>query len=167
MDGEPLNHIHGSPLRVLMPGIYGMKTPKWLTRIELVDKSHLGYWVDGMVEHGRAATAIRDRRSARQGADFRTEFRDFRVGCHEQCWRRESGNLDGRRRHVESVPNFQQSEAVAGVGVLALRVANPPRGKHEIQVRATDANGKLQTASHSGEWPDGATGYHTVAVEVV
>jgi len=34
-------------------------------------------------------------------------------------------------------------------------------------VRAIDSNGKLQTASHSSEWPDGATGYHTVAVEVV
>jgi len=33
-------------------------------------------------------------------------------------------------------------------------------------VRATDANGKLQTSSHSGEWPDGATGYHTVTVNV-
>jgi hypothetical protein len=44
---------------------------------------------------------------------------------------------------------------------------NPPRGKHEIQVRATDANGKLQTSSRSGEWPDGATGLHTVSVEVL
>jgi hypothetical protein len=44
--------------------------------------------------------------------------------------------------------------------------ANPQSGKHEIQVRATDANGKLQTSSRSGEWPDGATGYHTVTVNV-
>ena len=44
---------------------------------------------------------------------------------------------------------------------------NPPRGKHEIQVRATDANGKLQTSSRSGEWPDGATGLHVVSVEVL
>ena len=43
MDGEPLARIHGFPLRVLMPNC-SMKTPKWLTRIELVDKSHLGYW---------------------------------------------------------------------------------------------------------------------------
>ncbi len=51
----------GFPLRVLMPGIYGMKTPKWLTRIELVDKSHLGLLgMDGMVGLGRAAVAIGD-----------------------------------------------------------------------------------------------------------
>jgi len=33
-------------------------------------------------------------------------------------------------------------------------------------VRATDAKGKLQTSSRSGEWPDGATGLHAVSVEV-
>ena len=30
----------------------------------------------------------------------------------------------------------------------------------------TDANGKVQTSSRSGEWPDGATEYHTVTVNV-
>jgi hypothetical protein len=43
---------------------------------------------------------------------------------------------------------------------------NPPKGTHTITVRATDGNGKLQTSSSSGEWPDGATGYHEVTVEV-
>jgi hypothetical protein len=43
---------------------------------------------------------------------------------------------------------------------------NPAKGKHSLQVRATDAQGKLQTSAHSNEWPDGATGYHTVAVNV-
>ena len=32
------------PLRVFFPGKYGMKKPKWLTRIEFVDKEYLGYW---------------------------------------------------------------------------------------------------------------------------
>jgi hypothetical protein len=43
---------------------------------------------------------------------------------------------------------------------------NPPRGKQTIEVRATDGDGKLQSSSVSGEWPDGASGYHYVAVEV-
>ena len=62
MDGESRwTRIHGFPLRVLMRGIYGMKMPKWLTRIEFVDKEHLGYWgVDGLVEYGRAAIAVGD-----------------------------------------------------------------------------------------------------------
>jgi len=44
MNGEPLNREHGFPLRVLLPGKFGMKQPKWLTRIEFVDREYLGYW---------------------------------------------------------------------------------------------------------------------------
>ncbi len=44
MNGEPLPRRHGFPLRIFMPGKYGMKMPKWLTRIEFVDKEYLGYW---------------------------------------------------------------------------------------------------------------------------
>jgi hypothetical protein len=43
---------------------------------------------------------------------------------------------------------------------------NPPRGKQTVEVRATDGNGTLQSSSVSGEWPDGASGYHYVEVEV-
>ncbi len=44
MDGQPLPHEHGFPLRILMPGLYGQKMPKWLTGIELVAERYLGYW---------------------------------------------------------------------------------------------------------------------------
>ena len=44
MNGEPLPSKHGFPLRLINPGHYGQKMPKWITRIELIDKVHLGYW---------------------------------------------------------------------------------------------------------------------------
>src|SRR4029077_16942542 len=44
MNGEPLQRRHGFPLRVILPGKYGMKMPKWLTRIEFVDHEYLGFW---------------------------------------------------------------------------------------------------------------------------
>ena len=44
MNGEPLPVAHGAPLRMLTPGRYGMKNPKWLLEIEwLVDKPE-GFW---------------------------------------------------------------------------------------------------------------------------
>jgi DMSO/TMAO reductase YedYZ molybdopterin-dependent catalytic subunit len=36
MNGEPLPPQHGYPLRLLMPGWYGMASVKWLDRIEAV-----------------------------------------------------------------------------------------------------------------------------------
>lgn len=44
--GEPLTHEHGAPLRLLVPGHYGMKSVKWLTRIEGVTEPFAGYFVE-------------------------------------------------------------------------------------------------------------------------
>src|SRR4029453_7295335 len=39
-------------------------------------------------------------------------------------------------------------------------------GTHELRVRATDATGQTQTEQEAPPAPDGATGWHTVQVEV-
>lgn len=44
MNGEPLPIEHGKPLRCLWPGRYGMKQPKWLTKITAITDKYLGYW---------------------------------------------------------------------------------------------------------------------------
>jgi DMSO/TMAO reductase YedYZ molybdopterin-dependent catalytic subunit len=44
-DGLPLPLSHGFPLRIYIPDRYGMKQPKWITRIELVENEDEGYWV--------------------------------------------------------------------------------------------------------------------------
>jgi DMSO/TMAO reductase YedYZ molybdopterin-dependent catalytic subunit len=46
MNGEPLSPKHGYPLRILIPGLYGQKMPKWITRIRFTDEIVLGYWED-------------------------------------------------------------------------------------------------------------------------
>ncbi len=44
MNGSPLLDKHGYPVRIMMPGLYGQKMPKWLTRIEFINEQYLGYW---------------------------------------------------------------------------------------------------------------------------
>ncbi len=44
MNGAMLPQEHGFPARMLVPGIYGMKHCKWLTRIEVVNYDFQGYW---------------------------------------------------------------------------------------------------------------------------
>ncbi|MBM4344077.1 MAG: molybdopterin-dependent oxidoreductase [Deltaproteobacteria bacterium] len=44
MNGEPLPTDHGFPARMLVPGRYGMKNPKWLATLDFVDEPYLGYW---------------------------------------------------------------------------------------------------------------------------
>ncbi|HZQ08386.1 MAG TPA: molybdopterin-dependent oxidoreductase [Anaerolineae bacterium] len=44
MNGEPLPIEHGYPLRVIFPGRYGMKQPKWLKTMTAIDDHFLGFW---------------------------------------------------------------------------------------------------------------------------
>jgi len=44
MNGAPLTASHGFPLRLIVPGIYGMKNVKWITSIELADNDYRGFW---------------------------------------------------------------------------------------------------------------------------
>ena len=44
MNGAPLTSSHGFPLRLIVPGIYGMKNVKWITSIELADSDYRGFW---------------------------------------------------------------------------------------------------------------------------
>jgi DMSO/TMAO reductase YedYZ molybdopterin-dependent catalytic subunit len=42
MNGAPLPAEHGFPLRLILPGWYGMANVKWLTRIEIIDRRYEG-----------------------------------------------------------------------------------------------------------------------------
>lgn len=44
MNGEPLWSKHGWPVRLVLPGKYGYKQVKWITRIELTTRGHKGFW---------------------------------------------------------------------------------------------------------------------------
>jgi DMSO/TMAO reductase YedYZ molybdopterin-dependent catalytic subunit len=53
MDGGPLSRPHGGPARVVMPQMYGYKSVKWVTRIEVRTDVLPGYWE----QHGYDADA--------------------------------------------------------------------------------------------------------------
>ncbi len=44
MNGEPLPQEHGYPARLIIPGLYGYKMPKWIQRIEFTDTPTPGFW---------------------------------------------------------------------------------------------------------------------------
>jgi DMSO/TMAO reductase YedYZ molybdopterin-dependent catalytic subunit len=44
MNGELLTHNHGAPVRLFVPGWYGVASVKWLERIEVVNQPFHGYY---------------------------------------------------------------------------------------------------------------------------
>jgi DMSO/TMAO reductase YedYZ molybdopterin-dependent catalytic subunit len=55
-DGAPLTGAQGFPARLIVPGLYGYKMPRWVTRIEFTE-SRAGFWESrGWNEDGVAPT---------------------------------------------------------------------------------------------------------------
>lgn len=45
MNDKPLDDVHGAPLRLVVPGWFGIAWVKWLTRIDLLDRRFMGKWM--------------------------------------------------------------------------------------------------------------------------
>jgi len=43
-EGKPLERQHGGPVRLILPKLYFWKSPKWVTRIELLSADRPGFW---------------------------------------------------------------------------------------------------------------------------
>lgn len=44
IDGELITQRNGGPVRLIVPRMFGYKSVKWLSRIELINHEHVGYW---------------------------------------------------------------------------------------------------------------------------
>lgn len=43
-DGQPLEPVHGGPVRMLVPKLYFWKSAKWIKAIEFLDRDRKGFW---------------------------------------------------------------------------------------------------------------------------
>jgi DMSO/TMAO reductase YedYZ molybdopterin-dependent catalytic subunit len=167
MNGEPLTRQHGFPLRVLMPGRYGMKMPKWLTRIEFVNKEYLGFWEwQGWSNTGNRQTAgiIDDPHNLARITGGTFVVTGYAIGDISGVSKIEfSTDSGGHWEEVEIFSNPHPSQVWAFWKYVW---KNPAKGKYTLKARAYDGHGKQQSSTDRGEWPDGATGYHTIEVTV-
>ncbi len=164
MNGEPLPVEHGYPARLIVPGLYGyVSATKWLSEIELTRFDRFeGYWVPrGWSAEGPIKTQSRidtPRGGTRSGqvaiagvawaGDRRVERVEVRVD--EGPWE-------------EAELGIELSDTTWRQWHLAWD-ASP--GRHQLQVRATDGEGGTQPEERTPVAPNGATGWHTVTVNV-
>ena len=165
MNGARLTEKHGYPLRLLVPGKYGMRNPKWITEIILASEDKPGYWVErdwssetemhtssridipspgdvlspSMVRvHGVAFSGKRGITRVEVSTDGGSNWADARLKSPLSPYTWVLWQYD-----------WQVPSAEMQVSVVA---------------RATDGNGDLQTSEESPAYPDGATGYPRVPV---
>ncbi len=166
MNGVPLPREHGYPLRVIVPGIYGMKNVKWITDIELVEKVYSGYW---------------ERRGWSDTAIIKTTSRIDAPGDGETLHVREyvmkgiafAGPVGISRVEVSTDEgrSWQEAKLAPLLSQYAWRHWTlpwkiPGKGRYRIMVRATDGLGRLQEARPRYSYPEGASGIHTIKITV-
>lgn len=158
MNGQPLPPQHGFPLRLLVPGWYGMASVKWLTSIEAVTSRFMGFqqavayhYLQGPDGPGLPVSHIRVRSLMVPPGipDFFTRRRVVEAGpvmLHGKAW---SGHGEIERVEVGIDGEWMPAQLDDPLGDFAWRswsvvwVATP--GDHVVRCRAMDSSGALQS----------------------
>lgn len=164
MDGAALPAEHGFPARLLTPGLYGyVGATKWLTELKVTTfAADEAYWTTrGWAEQAPVKTACRidtPRGAIPTGPAV--------IGGVAWATHRGVGRVEVQ---LDAGP-WQPARLGPDVGLDYWRqwylpwAATP--GPHRLTARAYDAAGVPQESVVRGVLPDGATGYHTVTVNV-
>lgn len=166
MNGEPLPVEHGFPVRMIVPGLFGyVSATKWVVDLEVTRFDAFdAYWTDrGWAELGPVKVSSRiDVPVSGTGLDAGT------VTVAGSAWAQHRGIAAVEVRVDEG--DWQRAE------LAEVPTSNTWRqwrwdweadsGEHTLEVRATTADGEVQTGERMGVIPDGSTGWHSVRVDV-
>jgi DMSO/TMAO reductase YedYZ molybdopterin-dependent catalytic subunit len=159
MNGEPIPPQHGFPVRLVVPGWYGMTSVKWLAAIEAVSEAFRGFQMEAYRvrqepgDEGEPVTRMAPRALLVPPGfpEFLTRSRIVDVGRHMLTGRAWSGW--GPIERVEVSWNGGATWAAAALGAPASPYAWVPwtfgwdaaePGELELWCRATDATGNTQ-----------------------
>jgi DMSO/TMAO reductase YedYZ molybdopterin-dependent catalytic subunit len=166
MNGNTLPRAHGYPVRIIVPGIYGMKSVKWLQRIEVVDYDYQGYWERsaGWDNIAVIKTASRVDVPREMGA-VRGEVTVAGVAwAGDRGIRRVEVSFDGGRSWAPATLRRPLARDTWRQWRLPWRPA--ASGRARILVRAVDGLDRPQIAAPAPPHPGGSSGYHEVEVVV-
>ena len=163
MNGETLPGSHGYPARVLLPNIYGMKQPRWLSRIEVTSRSESGYW-----EKRGWCGECNVRMTARIDSAVSQKDGSWMVTGIAYC-----GDKPPARVEISDDQGTTWREATFTSERLPNAWATwqfpwkaEKKGEIILTARVLDSAGNRQIESYTGNFPSGATGLHRVIVRV-
>lgn len=166
MDGGPLPMGHGFPARIVIPGHYGMKGPKWLNSITVVNHESGGYWEQQGWDHNAVIKT-----TAR--FDVPTDGDIVKLGTVALSGVAFAGtrgiskveySTDGGRSWTAAP--FQPPLSPLTWVLWQADWTPGGEGAYTLQVRATDGTGALQSSGSAPSYPNGASGYHTVRIAI-
>jgi DMSO/TMAO reductase YedYZ molybdopterin-dependent catalytic subunit len=165
MNGQILPPEHGFPVRMIVPGLYGdVSATKWVTELKVTTfTADEGYWTPLGWSVGGAIKL-----SSRIDVPRPTTISPGPVTVAGVAYAPHIG-ISAVEVRVDD-DDWREAELAEVTGPDTWRqwefrwVASP--GQHRLTVRATDADGNVQTDEINPPAPSGATGLHTIAVRV-
>ncbi|HYO34909.1 MAG TPA: molybdopterin-dependent oxidoreductase [Geodermatophilus sp.] len=164
MNGEPLPVEHGFPVRMLIPGLYGyVSACKWMTGIEATTFGAFdAYWVQR--DWAREAPI-----KVASRIDTPAPLRQFPAGRRPiagVAWAQTRGIARVEVRIDEG--EWQEAQLAPQAGTELWRQWVLPHdfapGSYQLTVRATTADGEVQTDERARPFPNGASGLHSIRV---
>ncbi len=168
INDEPLPKEHGFPARVLMSGRYGVKNPKWLTKIEPVAQPYNGYWPqrgwnkDAFVRTFSRLDTPQEQTVVPAGKPFGI-IRGVAFAGARGISKVEI-SFDGGKTWSDTT--LRKILPKDDWMPFTHTWPDPTAGKHDVVVRATDGEGALQDPAERDSFPDGSTGYHHTVITV-
>src|SRR6266566_2605219 len=168
MNGVSLPHRHGYPLRAIVPGYFGEKHVKWLTRIELTTANAKGFyeaqgWGPDFIAPTRSRIDVPDYESRFSISELQQpiEVKGIAYGGDRGISRVELSFDDGA--------TWRDADIYYTGGHLAWslwRVQWTPDvpGDYALVVRVTDGKGDVQESEPDRGWFSGVTGFHKIIV---
>jgi len=167
MNDEMIPQRHGFPVRVIVPGLFGEKNVKWVTRIELVDHDAKGFyeqqgWGPNFVVPTTARFDVPDGKQKIKLATT-VELKGIAHAGDRGVSKVEVSIDDGKSWNQAKI-SHEESPLAWVLWNYDWRPAQA--GEYKLIVRATDGKGEVQTDKERGTAPEGATGYHKITTQI-
>jgi DMSO/TMAO reductase YedYZ molybdopterin-dependent catalytic subunit len=168
MNDQTLPVEHGYPLRAVIPGLYGMMSAKWITRISVVGSVYSGYWQTRGWTNDAEVNTVAFVTTPSSGSQQSLSAYGGSVMVAGYAYAGDRGiskvevSFDGGKTWETATLKNPLTTQTWALWAYDWR---PQPGNYNILARATDGAGTVQTSSIAGNFPNGATGY--VLVESV
>jgi len=180
INGEPLPRRHGYPVRLVVPGMYGEKNVKWVTRIDISTKDEKGFyedqgWGPDFVPKTRSDVFFPRTQLTGKGFVFTPSAgNEFQVGKRSQIKGRAfaaNRGIKGVEFSVDNGATWAPAEIYYPGTKLTWALWRfewtPEKpGDFVVLTRATDGTGASQPPEERGIVPQGAQGYQKVTASV-
>ncbi|CAN5820566.1 sulfite oxidase [soil metagenome] len=166
MNGEALPLEHGFPARLVVPGLYGyVSATKWLTEIELTRFDQFEHYWEKRGWAEKAPIKLMSRIDVPKGLATIDAGTAAIAGV---AWEQTVGiaKVEIQIDDGEWIETDLAAEDTVDTWRQWSYAWEAESGRHSIRVRATDANGDVQTDERADPIPDGASGHHQIIVIV-